>query len=256
MKRQNLLCGLFAASMLAIGCSENATGPDETVADLSETEQMAMVASEVAEADGGLMTDLKMASSNSAGSYSALGKSAGFDTTITKNWVTYKLSLRFFNERGVEQNRYILGVTDSITYQSTLSGSRSDNARGSSINLKSGASLNATDVKSGTILVNGTGANNSTYGFAGKNRQLNVAAASSYVVRNVVVNTKSGGYVPISGTVDGTLKGTFTVAGGKNNASKDYSFNFNLTFNGNNQVTVTLPNGKQFTLNLLTGQFN
>jgi len=256
MKCQNLLCGLLAASVITIGCSENATGPEDTVADLSETEQMAMVANEVAEADGGLMTDLKMASSNSTGSYAALGKSAGFDTTITKNWVTYKLSLRFFNERGVEQNRYLVGVTDSITYQSTLSGSRSDNARGSSINLKSGASLNATDLKTGAILVNGSGTNNSTYGFAGKNRQLSVAAASSYIVRNVVINAKSGDYVPTSGTVDGTIKGTFTVAGGKNNTAKDYSFTFNLIFNGNNQVTVTLPNGKQFTLNLLTGQFS
>jgi len=256
MKWQNLLCGLLAANMIMIGCSENAAGPEDTVADLSETEQMAMVASEVAEVDGGLMADLKMASSNSTGSYAALGKSTGFDTTITKNWVTYKLSLRFFNERGIEQNRYLIGVTDSITYQSALSGSRSDNARGSSINLKSGASLNATDVKSGTILVNGAGANNSTYGFAGKNRQLSVAAVSSYIVRNVVINTKSGGYVPTSGAVDGTLKGTFTVTGGKNNTAKDYSFTFKLTFNGNNQVTVTLPNGKQFTLNLLTGQFN
>lgn len=256
MKWQNMLCGLLAASMLTIGCSENAAGPEETVAELAETEQMAMVASEVAEADGGLMADLKMASSNSTGSYAALGKSAGFDTTITKNWMTYKLSLRFFNERGVEQNRYIPGVTDSLTYQSTLSGSRSDNARGGSINLKSGASLNATDLKTGTILVNGTGANNSTYGFAGKNRQLNAAAASSYTVRNVVINTKTGSYVPTSGTVDATIKGTFTVAGGENNNSKDYSFNIKLTFNGNNQVTVTLPNGKQFTLNLVTGQFN
>lgn len=255
MKWQNWLCGLLAG-LITIGCSKNATGPDATVADLSETEQMSMVASEVAEVDGGLMTDLKMASANSTGSYAVLGKAAGFDTTITKNWVTYKLSLKFFNERGVEQNRYIVGVTDSITYQSTLSGSRSDNARGSSVNLKTGSSLNATDLKTGVILVNGTGANNSTYGFAGKNRQLSVAAASSYTVRNVVINAKSGGYIPTSGTVDGTIKGTFTVAGGQNNTAKDYSFTFTLAFNGNNQVTVTLPNGKQFTLNLVTGQFS
>jgi len=104
MKLQNLLRGLFTACMITTGCSENATGPDETVADLSETEQMSMVASEVAEADGGLMTDLKMASSNSIGSYPALGKSAGFGTTITKNRVTYKLSLGFFNERGLRSN--------------------------------------------------------------------------------------------------------------------------------------------------------
>lgn len=256
MKRQNWLRGLLAASMIAIGCSENATDPEESVAELSEAEQMSMVASEVSEVDGGLMADLKMASSNSAGSYAALGKTTGFDTTLTKNWVTYKLSLKFFNERGAEQNRYLVGVTDSITYQSTLSGSRSDNSRGSSINLNSGASLNATNVKSGAILVNGTGANNSTYGFAGKSRQLSVAAASIYRVNNVAINMKNGSYIPTAGAVEGTIKGSFTVTGGKNGTAKDYSFTFKLTFNGNNQVTVTLPNGKQFTLNLVTGQFN
>lgn len=253
MKAQHWFYGLLLASMIAGGCSKNTTGPDATVADLSEAEQMAMIATEVAEADGGLMTDLHMTSTNTTGS---LGKTAGFDTTISKNWVTYKLSLKFYTERGSEQNRFVKGVTDSLTYQSTLSGSRADNTRGSTINLNSGSALNATDIKSGVILVNGAGVNNSTYGFAGNKRNLTIAAASAYVVRQVVVDTKSGSYIPTSGTVEGTIKGKFTVAGGKNGSEKNYSFTFILTFNGNNQVTVTLPNGKQFTLNLVSGQFN
>lgn len=253
MKAQHWFYGLLLAAMIAFGCSKNSTGPDDAAAELAETEQIAMIAMEVAEADGGLMADLRMTSTNATGS---LGKTAGFDTTITKSWVTYKLSLKFYTARGSEQNRFVKGVTDSLTYQSTLSGSRADNARGSTINLNSGSALNATDIKSGVILVNGAGVNNSTYGLAGNKRNLTIAAASAYVVRNVVVNTQSGSYIPTSGTIEGTLKGKFTVAGGKNGSEKNYSFTFTLTFNGNNQVTVTLPNGKQFTLNLVTGQFH
>jgi hypothetical protein len=246
--------GLLLAFTLATGCSKNSTGPEETLDDLSETEQMTIISNEVAEASGGVMTDLHVAGTSTTGSFSALGKAAGFDTTITKNWITYKLSLRFYNERGVEQSRYILGVTDSITYQSTLSGNRSN--AGTTIALNSGSTLNAAEVKSGKVLINGQGVNNSTYGFAGNKRTVNIAAASVYLVKNVLIDVKGGNYVPTSGTIEGTLKGKFSADGAKNSQQKDYAFTFTLAFNGSNQVTVTLPNGKQFTLNLLTGQIS
>jgi hypothetical protein len=138
--------------------------------------------------------------------------------------------------------------------QSALSGNRP--SAGTTIALKSGSTLNAADVKSGKILINGQGVNNSTYGFAGSRRTVNVAAASVYQVKNVLINITGGNYIPASGTIEGTIKGKFSVEGAKNSQQKDYSFTFTLTFNGSNQVTVTLPNGKQFTLNLLTGQIS
>jgi len=75
-------------------------------------------------------------------------------------------------------------------------------------------------------------------------------------VSDVVIDLNGASYVPSSGTLEGAIKGKFSVTGAQQTQAKDYSFTFTLTFNGNNQVTVTLPSGKQYPLNLVTGKFN
>lgn len=257
MQFRRMGLSLIAVLLLAAGCSKNSTGPEENdLADLSEAEQMSIVATEVAQANGGVMADLNMLGANAEGGFGALGKGAGFDTTITKGWITYGLSLAFYTERGVPQNKYVPGITDSVVSSSSLSGNYSDPLGTLAVSLKSASNLSADAVKSGNAVVNGGGTNNSTYGFEGNRRKLSLVSASTYAVRNVVINLNGASYVPTSGTLEGTLKGTFTAAGGQQTQQKDYAFTFTLVFNGNNNVTVTLPSGKQYTLNLITGKFN
>ena len=255
MKFRRMCLSLVPALMLAVGCSKNSTEPNE-VEELSDSEQITVVAAEVAQSNGGAMSDLSMVASNSEGSYGALGKSAGFDTTITKGWITYNLDLAFFTQQGIPQNRYVQGVTDKVVSVSALAGHYADPLGAINIGLKTGSNLTATGLKSGNVTVNGSGTNTSSYSFAGNRRQLSLVSASSYSVSNVVINLNGASYIPSSGTLQATAKGTFTVTGSQQTQAKDYSFTYTLTFNGNNQVTVTLPSGKQYTLNLTTGKYN
>ncbi|MEK7730105.1 MAG: hypothetical protein AAB354_16985 [candidate division KSB1 bacterium] len=255
MKFHRMCLSLVPALMLAVGCSKNSTEPNEVEA-LSDSEQITIVATEVAQSNGGAMSDLNMVASNSEGNYGALGKSAGFDTTITKGWITYNLDLSFFTQQGIPQNRYVQGVTDKVVSVSSLAGNYTDPLGAITIGLKTGSNLTATGLKSGKATVNGSGTNTSSYSFAGNRRQLSLVAASSYSVSNVVIDLNGASYVPASGTLEGTAKGKFTVTSAQQTQEKDYAFTFTLTFNGNNQVTVTLPSGKQYTLNLMTGKFN
>ncbi len=257
MNFRRLCLSLLPAFLLAFGCSKNSTGPEENeVEDLSDAEQMTIVATEVAQASGGAMNDLAMVAANANGSFDALGKNAGFDTTITKGWITYSLNLSYFTERGVPQNNFVKGVTDSVVYSSALSGNYSDALDKISIGLKSGSNLIADGLKSGSATVNGGGANNSTYSFEGNRRALNISSASFYSVSNVVIPLNGSSYVPSAGTLEGAIKGKFTAVGAQQNTEKEYSFTFTVAFNGANQVTVTLPSGKQYTLNLTTGKYN
>lgn len=255
MKFRRMCLSLVPALVLAVGCSKNSTEPNE-VEELSDSEQISVVAAEVAQSNGGAMSDLNMVASNSEGNYGTLSKGAGFDTTITKGWITYNLDLSFYTQQGIPQNRYVQGLTDKVVSVSSLTGNYSDPLGAITIALKTGSNLTATGLKAGNVTINGAGTNGSSFSFAGNRRQLSLVSGSSYTVSNVVINLNGASYIPSAGTLQGTAKGTFTVTGAEQTQSKDYSFTYTLTFNGNNQVTVTLPSGKQYTLNLVTGKYN
>lgn len=257
MKSRSWFLGLTSALVLACGCSKNTTEPEDTTepAELSEAEQKIIVATELSEPSGGLMNDLEMVSSTASGSGMPMSKTAGFDTTITVEWITYDLSLDFYTERGVEQSAYVPGVTDSIVYRSALSGKQTAGQINATIDLDTGASLNASDIKSKKVKVNGSGENNSSYSFSATGRKLSIAASSSYTLGNVIINLESGSYIPSSGSIEGKIKGKLSVSGGQS-AEKDYSFTVSIKFIGGNEATVKLPNGKQFTVNLVTGQIS
>lgn len=255
LRKGLLLAGLTAVFALA-GCNKNATAPEENkTTDLSDAEQMMLISTEMSQTTGGLMADLEMVGQAASGDLSALPKSAGFDTTITKSWITYSLSLSYFTANGVEQRAFIIGITDSVVYQSTLTGSFSDNKNVLSIDLNSGSTLSAADIRSGVIRINGTGRNNSSYAINTNNTSIQVKAGSTYQAKDVTVDLKSSTFVPTSGVVEVTIKGVFSKTGGQVQGEKAYSFTFTIEFTGSNNVKVTLPSGKEYTLNLLTGVY-
>jgi hypothetical protein len=200
------------------------------------------------------MTDLDMLSSAAEGQVSAIAKTSGLDTTITAGWVTFTLSLDYYTKNGSPQNTFIPGLTDRVVYQSTLSGDYSDNTV--KISLDSGSNLDASGVASDTIVVNGTGKNNSTYTIAGSIRKIDIQAASTYKLDGVTIPLGGSSYIPVSGTLEVTLKGKFTKTGGLQDVEKDYSFTVIITFTGSNTVKVTLPSGKQYTLDLNSGKIS
>lgn len=254
MKKGFLLAGILLA-FATLGCHDSSTAPEEQLDPLSDAEQMQLVAAEVSQQNGGIMADLNMAASTSNGAYSAMAKSAGFDTSLTVSWITYDLSLAYFNSNGAEQPRFLRGLTDSVTYVSSLSGNYSSTNDAIRVDLNSSSVLTADAILSGKIMVSGSGANHSKYSLSGTARSLDVQAASSYKVQNVVFDLSASTLVPASGELVGTLKGTYTKLGGRVDLESAYDFTFTIVFDGDQTVTVTLPSGKKYTLHLLTGLY-
>lgn len=248
---------LAMLSLLALFtmCSKNATSPDQIgVSQLSDTEQMQIVSAEVASSSGGIMADLGMMGLIAKGGFSTgLYKPASFDTTFKYGWITYSVSISFYSVLGNEQPFYIPRLTDKIVYQGTLTGH--DSTANREVDLNKTASFVVTGITTGVITINGTASNNSSYEFFGKQVSSEAEVHSSFVVTDVVIDTKVDPFIPQSGKVECSFKGSFHRSGPVQDKDVEYDFSLTLEFTGNNQVKVTLPNGDQYTLDLVTGEY-
>ncbi len=261
MKRAPILTGLIFAVLFAFGCSKSPNEPEANDTELSDNEQMTIIAAEVASDNGGIMADVEMMTSLATGSTSAAARQtgmqiAGVDTTFTNGWISYTLNLWFYNQEGNELPWYIDGRTDKIVYQGKLSGSNKSARDFLNITLNSSSNLTAEDILSGMMKLNGAGNNNSTYEIKSAVRSLSVAAASSFSIKDVVVDLSQSQQFPTSGTMTGTIAGKYTASGPNASDEQDYSFTFTITFSGGNTVKVTLPSGNSFTLDLATGDYS
>lgn len=244
---------LLSLLLLGYGCEKNATAPDEnSEIKLTDAEQMDIVSAEVAADNGGVMADVALVGSVSKGGFSGLNKPTSYDTTFTRGWITYSLSLAFYTDQGIEQVFYIPNVTDKIVYNGSLTGHDSTDKR--EIDLNKSASFMITGITSGVITINGTATNNSSYEFSGRRTNLKAQVQSSYVVTDLVINKTSNSYIPQSGKIECTFHGTYTKEGVIQAKDVEYTFNVTIEFTGGTQVKVTLPSGNQFTLDIVTGE--
>ncbi len=255
---KTLSTAVISTLLFVYGCEKNPASPDGSAdKELSETEQMLIVAAEVAPADGGVMTDLDMAEEMASGKTSGLQKPASFDTTITRDWITYSLNLAFYTASGKELPMYMDKLTYKVIYQGSLTGSHSLSGKNADMTmaLDRNSNLTITDANTDTLTVNGTSNNSSEYQFTIKKVNLAVKAGGVLTIKDVKMDTNSGSYIPYSGKVEANIKGKFTKQGGLKEADVDYNFNCTIEFNGNSKVTVSLPNGSKYQLDLTTGDF-
>jgi hypothetical protein len=254
---KKLIMILSAFSLFFVfGCEKNPNSPDETSQnELTETEQMIVVATEVSGVNGGLMTDLAMVGSAASGQPGSLSKAVSFDTTITVNWITYSLQLHFYAANGNEQPFYIENRTDKINYEGSLTGNQTFNDTNLTINLKRNSTFEITDIISDTIVINGISYNNSEYIFQYNDYKLEVNPSGTISVNNLQLDISSDYYYPTTGSIEANMKGTYSKQGKFNQNETDYDFICTVEFTGAATVVVTLPSGTQYRLNLLTGDF-
>jgi len=254
---KNSILILVAISLFFVfGCEKNPASPEEQNDELSDAEKMLIVAAEVSGANGGLMADLEMAEATATGQTGSLQKVVSFDTTITIEWITYALQLKFYAENGNEQPVYIENRTDKIQYESSLSGNHTIDGTDQTITLKRNSSFEITDIISDTIEINGTSWNNSEYLLEYNNVKLTVDPSGAIALKNLKIDASSDTYIPYAGKIEANIKGSFKKDGIFNQNEAEYDFDCTVEFTGDATVIVTLPSGAQYKLNLLTGDFS
>lgn len=256
LKKSILTLSAFCLIFIS-GCAKSPTSPEESdPGNLTDAEKMLIVASEVCQANGGLMADLQMAAAAASGQVSALPKAAGFDTTITIEWITYSLQFNFYTQNGNEQPFYVENRTDKIRYQGALSGTQTIAGKNQTVTLNRNSSFEITDVISDSININGTSFNKSEYVFQSNNIKLEVKPSGTIAVKNLRIDTKSDNFIPYAGKIEANFKGSYNKEGKLNQKETDYDFTCTIDFTGAATVLVTLPGGVQYQLNLLTGEFS
>ena len=246
---------LFAVSSLILlfACEKNPSDPAE-VTELTEIEQMEIISVEVAENDGGIMADIQMASTTASNQPGSLPKTVGYDTTITNSWVTFSLSLSFYDSNGNEQPRYYENQTDKIVYNGTVTGQYDPVSGLQEINLNRSTNLELSGITTGKTTLNGTSVNSSSYSFSGVRINLEAEAQSTFTIENLVVDRNSPTYLPESGRLQAVVKGTYNKESLRQEKDVEYNINFVIEFNGGDEVSVTLASGTTFTLNIVTGE--
>lgn len=253
MKHWKLM--ILSLIVLVYGCDKEVTNPVEATTNLTEEEQMEIIASEIAADNGGVMADIQSAGEAANGGY-GMEKAAAFDTSFSNDWINYSLELTFYNENGREQALYIKNKTDKIVYKSQLSGHYDSKAGRQSISLNRSTTLEVAGIIDSVLTFNGSSTNTSDYEYTGLQTNLNVNSESTIDVENLVINLTDLAYLPTSGKIEATLTGNYTKDGVASDKTVDYSFNFKIEFNGSSQVKVTLNSGTTFTLDLQTGEIS
>jgi len=254
---KKLIFTVLSALFLMYGCEKNPTDTDDTIIELSDQDQMAIISAEISSDNGGMMADLEMASTTAAtGQPGSLKKEAGYDTTFTTQWITYSISVAFYTADGREQVSYIENLTDRMTYVSSLSGNYNVDGARQSIQLEKASNLTVSGMTTSNLNFTGTSTNNSTYTFNGLRNDLAVTVESVYAVTDLILAKNPTTPFPASGKLECSFKGDYYRDGIIKDKGVAYSFNVTIQFNGGSQVIVTLPSGTKFTLDLASGDYS
>ncbi|NOZ60763.1 MAG: hypothetical protein GXO74_03695 [Calditrichaeota bacterium] len=244
----------LSALLFIYGCDKNPTSPQEE--ELTNTEQMVIIAAELAEPTGGISSDLNTAYDVATGDVGALYKTSSFDTTISVDWISYQLHLNFYSKNGSEQARFIPSLTDSVVFNGAASGHTSSETPTQDITLNRDSNFKIANIISYDVTMNGSASNNSSYKVTYSSSIFQIAPKSTFNFQNLKVNLANGNYIPYAGKIVATIKGHITKTGAGDDKDMDYSYKVTAEFIGGDNVKVTLPNGVEFTLNLRTGKFS
>ncbi len=220
--------------------------------ELTDQQQMDLVAASLADASGGAVTAMRFAALAADSGFYTLSK---LDTSLSAGWLNVDIEISFYTPNGTELPVFIPGVTDSLVCNLHLTGDTtySSGASGSdwSLSLNSRANLQVKLVNSDTSRIGGAIADSSHYVHNGTANNIEVDSRSTLTITRVVVPISGDDHLPASGNLAGAVAGT--ISSGE--LSKDISIPYTVVFIGNGQAVVTLTDsGVQFTVDLRTGQ--
>ena len=226
------------------------SGQDDS-ADLSSREQAEMVATALSADQGGVEDDITTAAREATGSdrqqSQARNASLGYSISVTVD---------FYDEQGNLQQVYDPNTTDRIDYQSLIQG-HITNGTGyfTELSIDNQADFTMEDIQSGIALINGTHTNQSSYSRTQPLIQADVhfQMDSELILTDVLVDLEASDTFPESGTIEGTLSGSYERETPTWHQTRAFSFHFVATYLGDNTAEVVLGDGTTFIVHLDTG---
>ncbi len=252
MKPTKIILILMMSGLVLMACGGGApTEPNQITGDLSSREQAEVVATALSAQQGGLEDDIATATQAATGALQqqAQVRNASLGYTISVN-------IDFYDEQDNLQAAYDPGTTDRIDYQSLIQG-RITNGTGffSELSIDNQSDFSVRDILSGIVWINGTHSNHSSYRRIQPLTRADVhfQLDSELILTDVVVDLDASDTFPESGTVEGTIAGSYERVAPTWQQSSRFNFHFIATYLGDNTAEVELGDGTIFTVRLDTG---
>ncbi len=245
-----MLILMFGAVIVACGGGSTSL-PEPVTGDLSSQQQAELVAAALSSQQGGVEEDISKAAQAAAGQSQLQSQmhSATFGFNVSVN-------IDFYDAQDNLQQFYDPDTTDRIDYQSLIQGEITNGQRFfSELNLDNQSDFTVEDILSGYVWINGSHTNHSSYRRTQPITQavVNFQLDSELILTDVAVDLDASDDFPESGTIEGSLSGSYERSGSIWQETHNFSFHFVATYLGNNTAEVELGDGTVFIVQLDNG---
>lgn len=251
MKAMNIMLALVF-SLIVMACGGGGTSESEpNTNDMSAQEQAELVAAALSSDQGGVGDDIAIVSQAANGNLQQ-------QTQMPNATYGYSVSVNidFYDAENTLQEAYDADTTDQIDYESVIQGEIT-NGTGyfSELNIDNRSDFSVDEILSRTAWINGIHTNHSSY-----HRIENISQAEvnfeldcELLVTDLTVDLDAGDTFPESGTIEGTLSGSYERIGAYGQHTYTFSFHFLATYIGDNTAEIELDDGRIFIVHLDSG---
>lgn len=239
-----LICGLV---MACGGGGDDATS-EQSTNDLSDREQAELVAAVLVSEQGGMGKDFENIS---------LSASQEEGRFIVQRDLDLSAEMEFYDAQDARQGHFDPDTTDRIQYTSGIKGTFERNAcYFQAFDLDNQSSFIVDEILSGMAFIDGTHHLHSSYtrksSLTGIEVRFNLNC--DVTVTGVTVEMNTIDVIPDTGTVNGSIAGSYERDGIHTDINHQFSFEFNVTYMGDNKADIDINGDVAFSLNLDTGR--
>ncbi len=255
-KLTTLIAVISCCALLACGTGGTTDGGSlDTSDELTTREQAEIVASALSSDQGGLGEDIEIIADIPN---QATRQSVGSELERDANaFLTVSASLYFYDSEGNLQEEYDAATTDRIDYESSIEGDfTSAILFFQELEIDNSSDLMVNDLLSDIITIDGSHSNRSSY------RRINPILLSevtfdldcNLLIAGLTVDLTAIDTFPESGTIEGSISGTYERDMPFSHVTKRLHFDFIAVYQGDNTAEVELSNGTIFRIHLVTGE--
>lgn len=244
---------MLILSLFAMACGGGSTGSDSggDIADLSSQEQAELVAAALSEDQGGVADDIAIVTEAAEGTPQPQTQSpnAVYNYSVS-------VTIDFYDAMDNLQDNYDSETTDRIDYSSQILGEITEGeGYFTDLSIDNRSDFTVDDILSRTVWINGTHTNNSSYSRITyvTEAEVHFELDCEVIVTDVTVDLDAADTFPESGTIEGTLSGSYERNGPFGRYTSTFSFHFIATYIGDNTAEVELDDGTVFIIQLASG---
>ncbi len=257
MKRlTTLVAVLSCCALLACGTGGATDGGSlDTSDELTTREQAEIIAAALSSDQGGIEEDIEIiADIPNQATRQSIGSELERDANLS---LSVSASLYFYDSLGNLQEEYDAATTDRIDYESSIEGDfTSAIFFFQELEIDNSSDLMVNDLLSDIITIDGSHRNRSSY------RRINPILLSevtfdldcSLLIADLTVDLNAIDTFPESGTIEGSISGTYERDTPLSHVTKQLYFDFVAVYQGDNTAEVELSDGTTFRIHLITGQ--